>query len=321
MYLSPPGVDASAPFSDSYFTYPEAYGVSVAWTEPVGGHAAVRVATMVVPPGPASVPHVETVSSTTVDAAAVAVDQAEGLGPGVAWVAEGSPHTLRLRGLDTEAPASNLARIPRLFADTSLGLRWGVSDDWSPIGRYDVKQEVSSWDQVGVTRTVWSSTATSATRKLASGRSFCFWVRAVDVLGRTGDYSERGCTTTPVDDRLLEREGSWRARHGGLYYRGTFLESRESGARLTLPSLPVKRNFGVLLGKGPGYGSVRVTVGEWSAVFDLDRSDVGTVKILVFGARSVPLTITTLSDGRPVRVDGVFAEPLRLAPDDCGGRC
>ena len=321
IYLSPPGVDASAPVTDSYFAYPEAYAVSVAWTEQVGGHSAARVATMFAPPGPASVPVVETVSSTAVDATVVAVDQAEGLGPGVAWVATGTPDAIRLRGLDTVAPATDVVRMPRLYSGGDLEVRWRAVDDWSPVDHFDVEQETSRWNQSGVTRTERSSTATSAVRKLGSGRSYCFRVRAVDVAGHSGDYLDRGCTTTPVDDRLLERAGAWRARHGEPYYRGTFLESRESGAQLTLPSLPVKRNFAVLLGKGPGYGSVRVAVGPWSAVLDLDRKDVGTAKLLVGGGHTGPVTITVLSNGKPVRVDGVFAEPLRLAPDDCGGRC
>jgi hypothetical protein len=45
------------------------------------------------------------------------------------------------------------------------------------------------------------------------------------------------------------------------------------------------------------------------------------MKRWITGSRHGPVTITVLSNGKPVRVDGIFAEPLRLEPDDCGGRC
>jgi hypothetical protein len=322
-YLSAAGVDASAPVSDSHYFYPEGYGVSVAWTEPSGSGAAIRVATTVLP-GPASAPVVETLSEPGSNPVAVAMDQADTLGPGVAWVAEGSPDTIRLRGLDTQHPTSNLKRIPRLAADSVLSLQWFALDDWSQIAHFDVVQHESRWDRKGITRTMWrpQTSDTSAIKALRSGRSYCYRVTATDTLGRREPFSyDLGCTTTPVDDRALERDGTWRAGTSPGYFLGTFLESRERGAVLTLPRISVKRSFALLLGRGPGHGIVEVTVGQRSEVLDLDQKNVGRMKRWITGSRHGPVTITVLSNGKPVRVDGIFAEPPRLEPDDCGGRC
>jgi hypothetical protein len=49
-YLSTPGVDASAPVSDSDVEYPYGDSVVVGWTEATAAHAVARVAT--IPPGP-----------------------------------------------------------------------------------------------------------------------------------------------------------------------------------------------------------------------------------------------------------------------------
>ncbi len=163
---------------------------------------------------------------------------------------------------------------------------------------------------------------TSAVKALRSGRSYCYRVTATDTLGRREPFSyDLGCTTTPVDDRALGRKGAWSAGTSPDYFQETFLESRQAGAVVTLPRISTKRSFAVLLGRGPGHGSVQVTVGRRSTVLDLEHKSAGRMKLWLSGSRSGPVTITVLSNGKPVRVDGIFAESLRLQPDDCGGRC
>jgi hypothetical protein len=314
-YLSTPGVDASAPISDSAFGWPSGFSVVVGWTEGTAAQAVARAATIL--PGPDPATTTASLSGVGQVVSQVTVDQGGLLGPGVAWVTGGILNHVVMRGLDVTPPLLDV-RLPEFHRETSLDVSWSALDDWSPIDAYEYRYKVMKWDRQGATRTPWRSTAVPfSVKRVRNGNSYCVSVRATDVLGRTTIDYAGSCTTTPIDDRDLDHRGGWTARRGSSYFNGTFLETQNRGATITLPHIPVKRNIYVMLGVGPGQGKVRLDSAEMSWIVDLDRKRAKAIKVGFGLGLSGPFSVTVISTSQKVRVDGVLAQPVKLRRCDC----
>ena len=139
-----------------------------------------------------------------------------------------------MRGLDVGPPIPSV-RLPEFHRDTTLDVSWSATDDWSPIGSYEFRYTVKKWNRKGVVHSTWRSTGSISTSTMVrDGGSYCVSVRATDVVGRTSDGDDTSCTTTPLDDRALERRGGWKKSKGAGYYDHTYLGTRKQGAVVTL---------------------------------------------------------------------------------------
>ena len=112
--------------------------------------------------------------------------------------------------------------------------------------------------------------------------------------------------------RLSGRE-VWKSKGGRGYFSKDYALSSTKGARLVLPEVRAQR-VALLVGTGRGYGTVSVRLGKDAlGSYSFASRDKGTqvvVPVALFsGVRTGRLTITVTSQGRPVRIDGVYAGP------------
>ncbi|RYP81849.1 hypothetical protein EKO23_22995 [Nocardioides guangzhouensis] len=314
-YLSPAGVDASAPsVAPGQFADGELSSVIVAWTEESASGPIARAAVFgeATPPEP-----------TTLSVAGEKVTGTVGLtwnGVAAAWVS-GAPEAaaVQVRGFDVTGPRSDVRPFGGNGIQPTALVRWSALDDWSPVAVYDVRRSELRWNQSRWSRwqVMTDTNATSDTMRFPAGATTCVAARARDSLGHVGAWSYSSCVTRPVDDRVLTRHGRWQARTGERYYKGTYLTTRRKGASLVLGPFPRSFDQAVLVAVGPGNGKVRVDSRcgkEWrfNRTLDLHSTKNRTlVKRWVNNRWECPggLRITVLSEGKPVRIDGVYAPP------------
>ena len=314
-YLSPAGVDASAPsVAPGQFAGAAHSSVVATWTEGAGAGAIARAAVFGedTPPEP-----------TTLSAAGEEVMRTSGLtwnGVAVAWLA-GTPETaaVQVRGYDVTGPTSDVAPFGGDGIQPTALVRWSALDDWSPVAGHDVRRSELRWNESRWSRSqvLTNTTATSGTMRFPSGATTCIGARARDSLGHVGAWSYPSCVTRPVDDRVLIRRGQWKAHTGERYFKGTYLTTRRRGASLVLGPFPKSLDQAVLVAVGPGNGKVRVDSRcgkEWrfNRTLNLHASKNRTlVKRWVNRRWECPggLRITVISEGKPVRIDGAYAPP------------
>ena len=318
-YLSPAGVDASAPsIAPGQFADGEPSSVVVARTEEAAAGPIARAAVF----GEAAPPEPITLSSAGEEPM-----RTFGLtwnGVAVAWVT-GTPEAaaVQVRGYDVTGPTSHVDPFGGKGIQPTALVRWSSLDDWSPVAGFDVRRSELRWNASRWTRSqvITNTTATTDTMRFPSGATTCVGARARDSLGHVGTWSYPSCVTRPVDDRGLTRHGDWKARTGEQYYRGTYLTTRQKGASLVLGPFPKSLDQAVLVAVGPGSGKVRVDSRcgkKWlfNKTLNLDSSTNRTlVKRWVNSRWECPggLRITVISAGKSVRIDGAYTPP-RDAP-------
>lgn len=140
-------------------------------------------------------------------------------------------------------------------------LSWSVRDEGSGIARHEVRSRRGTTSgRLGP----WSVTTTAVTRwtpALAAGSTRCVQVRAVDLAGNRGPWSQQACTSAPLDDRSLVATGKWvRRAVAGAYLRTT--------SRATVPGSTLRRagvsadRAWVLAATCPACGTVQVLQGS-----------------------------------------------------------
>lgn len=108
----------------------------------------------------------------------------------------------------------------------------------------------------------WQGTAsTSVSLSMPAGAQVCFAVRARDAIGNVTPWSAQRCALVPVDDRALTVSGSTSRITSSLALGGTVTRLNASGAAVSKGALAGDQVALVLL-KGPGQGTVEVTVGK-----------------------------------------------------------
>ncbi len=322
--------DASIPRAFSGFTH-YGYSTRVHWTEHDGSHRRATAATFL----DAEAPTTQYLSSPDIDVAAVSASGdgfgasgdglAESEGGFAAWVEGAAPdRAIKLRGFDTEPPFSRVTspRHGRLQAGPSMTVRWRADDDWSSITSHDVRWRTIPW--------WWSTThpapeswltrthATSRPVVLRRGRTHCFSSRARDATGKLSAWSGEKCAIRPADDRVIPAGPAWRRRGGEGYVADTYLEATRQGAVLRMGGLRRVCSLAILVATGPRQGRIRLT-------FDTNFDHFDTTKIIDLrtptylkqqirrlvtfdGGQCLPgtLSVRVLSEGKPVRIDGVF---------------
>jgi hypothetical protein len=308
--------DASIPKVFSGFT-DNGYSTQVHWTEYDGSHRRATAATFV----DAEAPTTQRLSSADVDVAAVS---ASGQGF-AAWVEGEAPdRAIKLRGFDALPPEPQVTSpsFRRLLASPSMTVRWRADDDWSSITSHDVRWRTIPWwwsttlpaPESWLTRT----NATSHPVLLRRGRTHCFSSRARDATGKISAWSGETCATRPADDRVIPAGPAWRRKGGEGYLADTYLQATRQGAVLRMGGLRRVCSVAILVATGPGQGRIRLTFdtnwNHWdtSRIIDLRAPTYQKQQIrrlVTFdGGQCLPgtLFVRVLSEGKPVRIDGVF---------------
>lgn len=211
--------------------------------------------------------------------------------------------------LDLAGPTASVKTMPAHQLGAKQWVRWGAVDRFSSVASTDLWVRSAAWngDFTPATAVVNDSTGTSRLHLMGPGRTYCYQAQSVDSVANLGLLSAQRCTTTPTDDRTGKRSAGWKKRTGAKHYRGTVLETRRKGARLTYPGVQAKR-LALVVQKVRGGGTVKVTFGGRSWTRKL--SGTGARKVITLGTfsgvRTGKLTIKVISrTGKRVRIDGV----------------
>ncbi|MDQ4142865.1 MAG: hypothetical protein M3198_03830, partial [Actinomycetota bacterium] len=138
------------------------------------------------------------------------------------------------------------------------------------------------------------------------GRTYCFAVRALGA-GVISDWSERVCTSVPLDDTALNRKGRWSRKSASKSYGGSYSISKRRGARLVRRNVKAK-NLALLARSCPRCGKVKVLWNRRSlGRFDLrSRRAAREIDVATFdNVKTGTVKIIVASKNRRVRIDGV----------------
>jgi hypothetical protein len=135
--------------------------------------------------------------------------------------------------------------------ETAFTVSWSTStDNLSGIFGYEVRYKEApynggfggfvNWQKAAATKTLATTTATSATFTGTPGSTYCFSARAIDGAGNASSYGSEGCTSVPVNNTSFKHRGRWSKRTASGYYLNTFSRTKQRGARLTLPAVQAK---------------------------------------------------------------------------------
>lgn len=212
--------------------------------------------------------------------------------------------------LDTVGPQTRIVELNDRVSTATFPVRWLATDRYSGIDSVDVLRRTADWNGAFGGSSLWSVDNSSGedTNDGVPGRTYCFAATGTDTAGNVGGLSSWHCATTPVDDRTATSTG-FTDKDAQGYYEATYRRATEKGSKLVLQGARARR-IGLLVAKGPGNGEVKVffggkSLGTWSLKASKDRQKV---KILVADLGSVKtgnLVVKVVSDGKPVRIDGI----------------
>jgi hypothetical protein len=208
-------------------------------------------------------------------------------------------------------PTATITPQPTWVSTPSVPLTWGATAGSSPVASYDIRYRRATWKGGFGSHVAWQSatTAAGAAFGAAAGSTYCFSALARDANGLASAWTAETCTAVPLDDRSLARSGRWSAGTGGSYYKGTYLRSSTTGAKLTRTSV-VARRIAILATTCPTCGSVRVYWGSTRLRTISLRSTTTVNRKLITvttftSTRTGTLSIRVSSSGRKVIIDGV----------------
>jgi N-acetylglucosamine-6-sulfatase len=141
------------------------------------------------------------------------------------------------------------------------------------------------------------------------GRTVCAQLLARDRVGRRTTWTGDLCRARPVDPGLMTRRGTWRSVDRARWWNGTAHATPQQGASLTLPTSGALGVVTVTARTGPRQGAFTVSIGDRVVRrIDLAQRSGGRHTYRVRpGSRRGPVTVTVVSDGKPVWVDSVGA--------------
>jgi hypothetical protein len=226
--------------------------------------------------------------------------------------------------LDATAPSSvNLTTLSPFSKALSLPLAWTAStDEGSGFDGYTVASRSSMWNAAGLMTATFSDlptkyTVTSATVQGTPGTSYCFKVRAADMLGNSSEGSE-SCTAVPLNDASLTRSGTWKtASSSDIYFDSKLSTSSVSGSKLTRQGIKGAKRLAVLVTTCNGCGTIQVL---WNGVA-LQRAGTTSTKISLAststkkkvlvqlkplaGLQDGTAIIKVVTSGKPVKIEGL----------------
>lgn len=142
----------------------------------------------------------------------------------------------------------------------------------------------------------------------ASG-THTFAVAATDGAGNQDPTPATRTFTAPRDDRAMTRSKGWSKRTGSGYLMDTYCTATSKGAKLTTKAAGV-RTVALVVGKGKGYGTVKVMLGtkvlKKVSLASRKTKKRALVAIAAFPtARSGKISVVVVSSGKKVVVDGI----------------
>ena len=260
-------------------------------------------------------------TSTSVPSAAGSVPSvaAHGGDATLAW-SDGGAGAVQARTLDSGAPTAVHLTAPMRVLNEGKRIKagWIGADTFSPI-TYEVSRQVATYrTPLSAAETWLTTTATGAAYQAKPGETVCLRVRGSDAGGNVSAWSVPRCASVAVNDKTLKPKKLagrtvWKSvrKVKGAYGKDLTTSTRK-GATLTLPV--AAHRVALLVSTGRGHGSVSVSLGkERLGTFSLASRKGATqvvVPVAVFsGVREGKLTITLTTNGKPVRIDGVYAGP------------
>ncbi|WP_183094130.1 hypothetical protein [Nocardioides stalactiti] len=227
----------------------------------------------------------------------------------------GPDSTLRARYLDTVGPTvtatgwsgsvltTEVLRSPGISFETAGG-------DWlSGLSSVDVLARVAPWNAAGYgpRTTLADDRPAGATQvDLPAGASYCLAVRGTDGVGNNGEISKEVCFTTPLDDRAFTATG-WTLVDGPAPYQGTLTTTKTKGRALVRTGVRA-RHLALLVTKVVDGGKVQVKLGD-EVLGNYSLEGTGSKQLIDVATfdevRTGTLRITVISEGKPVRIDGV----------------
>ncbi|MCW2961228.1 MAG: putative extracellular nuclease [Thermoleophilia bacterium] len=214
-------------------------------------------------------------------------------------------HTPPDDGLPEDRPPSiRLHPIPQVAWSQRIALRVSVSDDDGMPPQVTFQRRDARHDRGGFGS--WRRTP-SPLALTVPGATTCVRAIAHDSVGNAATSSQQ-CTTSLIDDRLLQRRGGWvdvrsRAAFGGSWSRAT---SRTSELRLTTASAQPR----IVVRTCDDCGPVRIMHGSRVlGTYSLARPRPGRIELrlpLLVRPPSVPIRITGARNGA-IWIDAVIA--------------
>ncbi len=220
---------------------------------------------------------------------------------------------VRVRMYDLAGPTTTLtAPTANTTKSTTIPLGWTATDEVSGVETTDVSVTAAPWNQAdfGQSETaIDDSTETSGTYAGTPGTTYCFTARSIDQVGNLGASSAQRCTTLPVDDPSLVGGASWkRVEEANGHYLKTYSTTKEKGAKLTLKGVKAKR-LALVVHKVANGGKAVVRLGT-EKLRTVKFEGTGKRKIVKLAkfdqVRSGKVTITVVTDGKRVDVDGLI---------------
>jgi hypothetical protein len=233
---------------------------------------------------------------------------------GSIYVVDSANRRVQKLGEDMTPPSG--ARIsgtyPPFRTTTPFTVSWtGAADSGSGVKNYVASSSRAPFNGPFAAPKVFKSTLGpgSGSFNAQPGGTYCFSVKASDNAGNISAASAQKCTAAPVDDPSLSGRG-WTRLHGQAgYYRGTYASSLAKGATLTLKGVQAKR-LALVATRCPTCGVVDVSMGG-TLVKRVNLAFSSTQKSQIIplasfpGVVAGPVTITVVSSGKPVFIDGL----------------
>lgn len=238
---------------------------------------------------------------------------------GVAWLEPTQDGgVVDVRGYDAATPMTLVALHRPDWLSPVARLSWRSVDDWSSVWSVQVRIKTARRADPAWTTTVRRVTATAASEvvTMREDTSYCVDVRGVDAVGHLEAWhvpflpGAVPCVSTPTDDRQLTRSTGWRRVHRSGFLDGSALRSTRAGSTV---SLRVVRSSDqrILVTKGPHEGSIRISCAGLHRVVSLRSPTYRRRAWVASGFQGYHLTgiltVTVVSRGGPVRIDGVLS--------------
>ncbi len=204
-----------------------------------------------------------------------------------------------------------LARTPTFWQlRQAVAVSWERSNAWARPGRDKIlRSQYRPTRSDPVKRDLFRDPKHSTTARLPLGKpgiTRCYRLAgkdSADVVSET-----RVCLARPADESILTKGSGWRRVEHASYWRGSALRARAAGSRLTYRTSHAT-SLALVARTCPRCGRVRVKWGSLRRMLDLSSAEDRRRVVIDLAARgkgrSKRLTITVVSSGRPVYVDGL----------------
>lgn len=220
----------------------------------------------------------------------------------------------RCRDADRVAPTRALTSpTSRVTLTSGIPVSWdGADTGGSGLASFDLRAVRAPYDGPFGAWQLPAATTRLLTRALTPrapdpGWTQCFQVRSRDGAGNVSAWTPSRCTAVPLDDRRLLASSGWTRATTVGWFAGTSTATAQRGATLRRSGLQTRR-LHLLALRCPTCGTVRVSLGG-QPLGTVDLSGPTTTRVVValpvVSLRTTSVTITVLSSGRLVRVDGL----------------